>query len=79
MPRLTPPQMVYFMPGIVAFAAHPAPKCRETMYDILFWVYDNYRYCTFVFSFCCYFHVANSLSIVIINRSLVNMCWLLDI
>ncbi|KAK4317884.1 hypothetical protein Pmani_011063 [Petrolisthes manimaculis] len=42
MPRLTPPQMVYFIPGIVTFATHPAPKCRETMYDILFWVFDNY-------------------------------------
>ncbi|XP_042208389.1 DNA-dependent protein kinase catalytic subunit-like [Homarus americanus] len=42
MPRLTPPQVLYFMPGIVAFASHPSPKCRETMYDVLFWMYDNY-------------------------------------
>ncbi|ROT76685.1 putative DNA-dependent protein kinase catalytic subunit-like [Penaeus vannamei] len=42
MPRLTPSQLLYFMPGVVAFASHPAPSCRETMYDVLFWVYDNF-------------------------------------
>ncbi|XP_063611241.1 DNA-dependent protein kinase catalytic subunit-like [Penaeus indicus] len=42
MPRLTPSQLLYFMPGVVAFATHPAPSCRETMYDVLFWVYDNF-------------------------------------
>ncbi|XP_071521265.1 DNA-dependent protein kinase catalytic subunit-like [Panulirus ornatus] len=43
MHRLTPPHMAYFMSGIVAFASHPAPKCREIMYDVLFWIHDNYR------------------------------------
>ncbi|XP_069947778.1 DNA-dependent protein kinase catalytic subunit isoform X2 [Cherax quadricarinatus] len=42
MHRLSAEQLLYFMPSVVAFTYHTAPKCREIMYDILFWVYDNY-------------------------------------
>ncbi|XP_064117191.1 DNA-dependent protein kinase catalytic subunit-like [Macrobrachium nipponense] len=42
MVRLTPSQLLYFMPGVVAFANHPAPKCREEMYDVLKWIYNHY-------------------------------------
>lgn len=51
MPRLTPSQLLYFMPGVVAFASHPAPSCRETMYDVLFWVYDNFRWVFLCFKY----------------------------
>uniref|UniRef100_A0A0P4W3R0 non-specific serine/threonine protein kinase n=1 Tax=Scylla olivacea TaxID=85551 RepID=A0A0P4W3R0_SCYOL len=43
LPRLTPSQVLYFLPGITGFASHPGAKCREMMYDILFWIYDNFR------------------------------------
>ncbi|XP_048384539.2 DNA-dependent protein kinase catalytic subunit [Stegostoma tigrinum] len=29
--------------SVVAFISHPSPVCRERMYDILMWIYDNYR------------------------------------
>ncbi|KAK7063260.1 hypothetical protein SK128_028363 [Halocaridina rubra] len=41
--RLQPSELLYFMPGITAFINHQAPRCREQMYDVLFWIYDNYN------------------------------------
>ncbi|KAG0714954.1 DNA-dependent protein kinase catalytic subunit [Chionoecetes opilio] len=46
LPHLTPAQVLYFLPGVTAFVAHPGAKCREMMYDILFWTYDNFREAT---------------------------------
>ncbi|MPC65380.1 DNA-dependent protein kinase catalytic subunit [Portunus trituberculatus] len=43
LPRLSPSQVLYFLPGIMGFATHPGAKCREMMYDILFWIHDNFR------------------------------------
>ncbi|XP_067887902.1 DNA-dependent protein kinase catalytic subunit isoform X2 [Heterodontus francisci] len=29
--------------SVTTFISHPSPICRERMYDILMWTYDNYR------------------------------------
>ncbi|KAM9839260.1 DNA-dependent protein kinase catalytic subunit [Aulostomus maculatus] len=39
---LTPAQLQEFLGSVTAFVSHPAPVCRERMYDILMWIQDNY-------------------------------------
>ncbi|XP_072042849.1 DNA-dependent protein kinase catalytic subunit-like [Amphiura filiformis] len=40
---LKPTELMYLLPSVRSFIRHPSPACREVMYDILMWVYDNYR------------------------------------
>lgn len=44
--KLKPTEMKEFMPLVTAISSHPSMSCRTVMYDILMWVYDNYRYDT---------------------------------
>lgn len=44
--KLKPPELKEFLPGVTGFISHPSVICRRSMYDILMWIYDNYR-CVF--------------------------------
>ncbi|KAG2458009.1 PRKDC kinase, partial [Polypterus senegalus] len=41
--KLKPDELKELLEPITAFIQHPSPVCREKMYDILMWIYDNYR------------------------------------
>ncbi|XP_077979786.1 DNA-dependent protein kinase catalytic subunit-like [Glandiceps talaboti] len=41
--KLKEAELLYLMPGVTAVITNPSPVCRETMYDILMWIYDNYK------------------------------------
>ncbi|OXB55687.1 hypothetical protein ASZ78_003819 [Callipepla squamata] len=39
---LKPPELKELLPGVTGFISHPSVVCRQRMYDILMWIYDNY-------------------------------------
>ncbi|XP_056377813.1 DNA-dependent protein kinase catalytic subunit isoform X2 [Hyla sarda] len=41
--KLTPSELRELLPSVTSFSSHNFPVCRERMYDILMWIYDNYR------------------------------------
>ncbi|XP_038665232.1 DNA-dependent protein kinase catalytic subunit isoform X1 [Scyliorhinus canicula] len=41
--KLTPTELKEMLNSVMAFISHPSPICRERLYDILMWIYDNYR------------------------------------
>ncbi|KYO26142.1 DNA-dependent protein kinase catalytic subunit isoform B [Alligator mississippiensis] len=41
--KLKPLELRELLPGVIGFISHPSPVCRERMYDIMMWIYDNYR------------------------------------
>ncbi|XP_068093458.1 DNA-dependent protein kinase catalytic subunit isoform X2 [Hyperolius riggenbachi] len=41
--KLKPAELRDLLPSVIAFSSHNSPVCRERMYDILMWIYDNYR------------------------------------
>ncbi|XP_069123844.1 DNA-dependent protein kinase catalytic subunit-like [Argopecten irradians] len=43
MGKLEPKELMALLPLVTAFSSHPSMSCRAVMYDILMWVYDNYR------------------------------------
>ncbi|XP_040210104.1 DNA-dependent protein kinase catalytic subunit [Rana temporaria] len=43
LPKLKPTELQDLLPSVTAFSSHSFPVCRERMYDILMWIYDNYR------------------------------------
>ncbi|XP_021104653.1 DNA-dependent protein kinase catalytic subunit isoform X3 [Heterocephalus glaber] len=43
MSKLKPIELRELLNAIVEFVSHPSPMCREQMYNILMWIYDNYR------------------------------------
>lgn len=43
LPKLKPPELKELLPGVTGFISHPSVICRQRMYDILMWIYDNYR------------------------------------
>ncbi|XP_073085590.1 DNA-dependent protein kinase catalytic subunit isoform X1 [Manis javanica] len=43
MAKLRPGELQEFLNPVVEFVSHPSPVCREQMYNILMWIYDNYR------------------------------------
>ncbi|XP_062835416.1 DNA-dependent protein kinase catalytic subunit [Anolis carolinensis] len=43
LPKLKPSEVKDLLPTVTGFISHPSPLCRERMYDILMWLYDNYR------------------------------------
>nr|XP_033789602.1 DNA-dependent protein kinase catalytic subunit isoform X2 [Geotrypetes seraphini] len=43
LPKLKPAELKELLTTVVTFSSHPSPMCRERMYDILMWIYDNYR------------------------------------
>ena len=40
---LKPAELIYLLPRVTAFTSNPSTPCRVVMYDILMWIYDNYR------------------------------------
>ncbi|MEE6464048.1 hypothetical protein FKM82_006146 [Ascaphus truei] len=40
---LKPTELRELLTSVAAFSSHSSPVCRERMYDILMWIYDNYR------------------------------------
>ncbi|KFP72380.1 DNA-dependent protein kinase catalytic subunit, partial [Acanthisitta chloris] len=42
LPKLKPPELKELLPGVREFISHPSVICRQRMYDILMWIYDNY-------------------------------------
>lgn len=42
--KLQPSEVSELLPLICGFCVSPSIPCRNVMYDILMWVYDNYRY-----------------------------------
>uniref|UniRef100_A0A8B9FQC8 DNA-dependent protein kinase catalytic subunit n=1 Tax=Amazona collaria TaxID=241587 RepID=A0A8B9FQC8_9PSIT len=40
--KLKPPELKELLPGVTGFISHPSVICRQRMYDILMWIYDNY-------------------------------------
>ncbi|KAL4648766.1 DNA-dependent protein kinase catalytic subunit isoform X1 [Arapaima gigas] len=42
LPLLKPEELQEMLGAITSFIKHPSPACRERMYDILMWIYDNY-------------------------------------
>ena len=49
--KLKADELGLLMSHITAFGVHPSASCRLVMYDILMWVYDNYRYVSQSFSY----------------------------
>ncbi|XP_063114601.1 DNA-dependent protein kinase catalytic subunit isoform X3 [Cavia porcellus] len=43
MAKLKPVELQELLNPLVEFISHPSPMCREQMYNILMWIYDNYR------------------------------------
>ncbi|KAM6171214.1 DNA-dependent protein kinase catalytic subunit isoform 3-T3 [Erethizon dorsatum] len=43
MAKLKPVELQELLNPVVEFISHPSPMCREQMYNILMWIYDNYR------------------------------------
>ncbi|XP_042320371.1 DNA-dependent protein kinase catalytic subunit [Sceloporus undulatus] len=43
LPKLKPTEVRELLPAVKDFITHPSPLCRGRMYDILMWLYDNYR------------------------------------
>ncbi|KAK2178224.1 hypothetical protein NP493_553g02014 [Ridgeia piscesae] len=41
--QLKPPDLLALLSSVTAFISHPSAICRAIMYDILTWIYDNYR------------------------------------
>ncbi|XP_069477126.1 DNA-dependent protein kinase catalytic subunit [Ambystoma mexicanum] len=41
--KLQPSELNELLAAVLAFSSHSSPVCRERMYDILMWIYDNYR------------------------------------
>ncbi|XP_072267337.1 DNA-dependent protein kinase catalytic subunit isoform X2 [Pyxicephalus adspersus] len=41
--KLKPSELRDLLPSVTAFSSHKFPVCRERMYGILMWIYDNYR------------------------------------
>ncbi|XP_075703736.1 DNA-dependent protein kinase catalytic subunit-like, partial [Rhinoderma darwinii] len=41
--KLKPSELRELLPSVTTFSSHNFPACRERMYDILMWIYDNYR------------------------------------
>ncbi|XP_078072249.1 DNA-dependent protein kinase catalytic subunit isoform X3 [Mustelus asterias] len=41
--KLTSTELKEMLSSVMAFISHPSPICRERLYDILMWIYDNYR------------------------------------
>ncbi|XP_078543449.1 DNA-dependent protein kinase catalytic subunit [Lissotriton helveticus] len=41
--KLQPSELKELLPAVLVFSTHPSPLCRERMYNILMWTYDNYR------------------------------------
>ena len=44
LPKLKPAEMLYLLPAVKDFISHPSPGCRDVMYNIFMWIYDNYKY-----------------------------------
>uniref|UniRef100_A0A8C3JZN1 DNA-dependent protein kinase catalytic subunit n=1 Tax=Calidris pygmaea TaxID=425635 RepID=A0A8C3JZN1_9CHAR len=42
LPKLKPLELKELLPGVTGFISHPSVICRQRMYDILMWIYDNY-------------------------------------
>ncbi|KAM9024210.1 DNA-dependent protein kinase catalytic subunit [Ara ararauna] len=40
--KLKPLELKELLPGVTGFISHPSIICRQRMYDILMWIYDNY-------------------------------------
>ncbi|XP_009101121.3 DNA-dependent protein kinase catalytic subunit isoform X1 [Serinus canaria] len=40
--KLKPLELKELLPGVTGFISHPSVMCRQRMYDILMWIYDNY-------------------------------------
>ncbi|XP_063182908.1 DNA-dependent protein kinase catalytic subunit [Chroicocephalus ridibundus] len=40
--KLKPLELKELLPGVTGFISHPSVICRQHMYDILMWIYDNY-------------------------------------
>ena len=40
---LTCSELLFLLPVVTAFTSVPSANCRAVMYDILMWIYDNYR------------------------------------
>ncbi|XP_063779765.1 DNA-dependent protein kinase catalytic subunit [Pseudophryne corroboree] len=43
LPKLKPTELRELLPSVTAFSSHNFPICRERMYEIVMWIYDNYR------------------------------------
>ncbi|XP_063961376.1 DNA-dependent protein kinase catalytic subunit-like [Lytechinus pictus] len=43
LPKLQPSELLHLLPAVKGFVSHPSPTCRDAMYSILMWIYDNYR------------------------------------
>ena len=41
--KLKAEELSLLMSHITAFGVHPSASCRLVMYDILMWIYDNYK------------------------------------
>ncbi|XP_041045109.1 DNA-dependent protein kinase catalytic subunit isoform X2 [Carcharodon carcharias] len=41
--KLTSTELKGMLSSVMAFISHPSPICREKLYDVLMWIYDNYR------------------------------------
>ncbi|XP_022110985.1 DNA-dependent protein kinase catalytic subunit-like isoform X2 [Acanthaster planci] len=42
LPNLKPDEILYLLPPVRTVFNLPSPACREVMYDILMWIYDNF-------------------------------------
>ena len=60
LPKLKPAEMLYLLPAVRDFISHPSPGCRDVMYNIFMWIYDNFKYEHFS---CTYLHVHNQFSV----------------
>ena len=43
LPHLSGEQLCSLVPFVTAFGSHLSLECREVMYDVLTWIYNNFR------------------------------------
>ncbi len=43
LPNLKPREILDILPAVTGLFNIPSPACRAVMYDILMWIYDNFR------------------------------------
>ncbi|XP_072167838.1 DNA-dependent protein kinase catalytic subunit-like [Diadema setosum] len=43
LPKLKPAEILYLLPAVRDFVSHPSSACRDVMYSVLMWIYDNFK------------------------------------
>ena len=50
--KLKAEELSLLMSHVTAFGVHPSASCRLIMFDILMWIYDNYKLVFILYLYC---------------------------